>query len=61
MTATVVSNRYVADVPYTAQLITIYADGTRSVRNNYSGVYRGAQIDETRIVYDAAVPLTTTV
>ena len=57
MTATVVSNRYVADVPYTATLTTIYADGTRDTKNNYSGVYRGAQIDEVRVVYNAAVPL----
>ena len=54
------SKRYVADVPYTARLITIFADGKRSVRNNYAGVYRGAQISEVRIVYDMAVPLTTT-
>ncbi len=56
-TATIVSTRYVADVPYTATLITFYADGTRGTRNNYEGVYRGAQIDEVRVVLDEDVPL----
>ena len=56
-TATIVSRRYVADVPYTAKLTTIYADGTNSVRYNYRGIYRGANIAEVRAVFDEDVPL----
>ena len=56
-TATVVSTRYTADIPYTATLITVYADGTKGVRENYTGVYRGAHIDEVRVVLDEDIPL----
>ncbi len=57
-TVTVVTNRYVADVPYTATLITEYVDGTRTVQYDYSGVYRGAQISEVRVTIEADVSLT---
>ncbi len=56
-TVTVVSNRYVADVPYTATLVTEYADGTRTVRYDYKGVYHGANIAEVRAVVEKDVPL----
>ena len=56
-TATVVSNRYIADIPYTATLITTYADGSIGVRDDYSGVYRGVQVNEVRVVLDEDVPL----
>lgn len=58
-TATLVANRYVADIPYEAKLITIYADGTRGVRNQYKGVYRGASIAEVRAVIGEDVPIRT--
>lgn len=45
------------DVPYTATLITEYEDGSRGVRNNYRGVFRGVQVNEIRVVYEADVPL----
>ncbi len=56
-TVVVMSSRYVADVPYTATLVTEYADGTRTVRNNYKGVYRGVNIAEVRAVVEKDVPL----
>lgn len=56
-TATIVATRYTADIPYEATLTTIYADGTRGVRNNYRGVYRGATIAEVRAVIGEDIPL----
>ena len=56
-TATVVSNRYIADLPYTATLITHYKDGTFGTRSNFRGVYRGAHIDQIRVVIENDVPL----
>ena len=55
---TVVTNRYVADVPFTGTLVTEYADGTRTVQYDYEGVYRGAQISEVRVTIEADVPIT---
>ncbi|KAJ8042166.1 Natterin-3 [Holothuria leucospilota] len=56
--AVIVGNRYTMDIPYTATLITEYEDGSRGVRNNYRGVFRGVQVNEIRVVYEADVPLT---
>ncbi|KAJ8042094.1 Natterin-3 [Holothuria leucospilota] len=55
--AVVVGNRYTMDIPYTATLITEYEDGSRGVRNNFKGVFRGVQVNEIRVVYEADVPL----
>ena len=60
-TATLVATRYVADIPYEATLITIYADGTRGVRNRYKGVYRGATVAEVRAVIGEDIPIATSV
>ena len=59
VTASVVSSRYTADIPYTATLTTIYADGTKDVKYDYEGVYHGAQIDEVKVIYSEAVLLST--
>jgi len=55
--AVIVGNRYTTDIPYTATLITEYEDGSRGVRNNYKGVFRGVQVNEIRVIYEADVPL----
>lgn len=53
----VVGNRYTIDLPFTARLITVYEDDSRGVRENYRGVFRGVQVNEIRVVYEADTPL----
>ena len=52
-----ISNRYVADVSYTATLVTEYADGKSTVQHDYEGVYHGANIAEVHAVVEKDVPL----
>jgi adenosyl cobinamide kinase/adenosyl cobinamide phosphate guanylyltransferase len=56
-TVVIVGNRYTMDVPYSATLITEYVDGTRAVRNNYRGVYKGVQVNDVQVVYEEDIPL----
>ena len=42
----IVSNRYVMDVPYTANVTPEYADGTKGSSYTFSGVYEGVQVNE---------------
>ncbi|PIK55310.1 hypothetical protein BSL78_07782 [Apostichopus japonicus] len=55
--AIIVGNRYTADVPYEATLITVYDDGSRSTNSHFRGVYRGVQVNEIRVTYEADIPL----
>ena len=55
--ATVTSNRYVIDVPYTATVTPEYTDGTIGSSYTYNGVYRGVQINDIEVIYDEDVPI----
>jgi hypothetical protein len=52
-TAVVMCRRYQLDVPYTAELITTFSDGTQALNKNFSGVFRGDQINEILVSYEA--------
>ena len=54
----IVSNRYVMDVPYTANVTPEYADGTRGSPYTYSGVFEGVQVNKVHVTFGADVPLT---
>lgn len=58
-TASITSNRYIADVPYTAVVTPEYTDGTIGDSYVYRGVYNGVQINEITVIYDADVPIET--
>ena len=53
----IVSNRYVMDVPYTANVTPEYADGTKGSSYTFSGVYEGVQVNEICVIFGADVPL----
>ena len=54
---TIVSNRYVMDVPYTANVTPEYADGTTGSSYTFSGVYEGVQVNKIHVTFGADVPL----
>ena len=56
-TATVTSNRYVLDVPYTATVTPEFTDGTNGMPYTFTGVYKGVQLNDIRVVYEADVPI----
>lgn len=55
--AEIVGNRYTIDVPYTATLITNYADGTSGKRYDLEGVFHGVQVNDVRVIFHEDVPL----
>ena len=56
-TATVTSNRYVLDVPYTATVTPEFTDGTNGIPYTFTGVYKGVQLNDIRVMYEADVPI----
>ena len=53
----IVSNCYVMDVPYTANITPEYTDGTKGSSYTFSGVYEGVQVNEIHVMFGADVPL----
>ena len=56
VSATVVAHHMNIDVPYTADLVTIYTDGSRTTEKE-SGVFYGVECNQFRVVYDDFSPL----
>ena len=58
--AIVTSTHYVLDVPYTATVTPEFTDGTNGMPYTFTGVYRGVQLNDIQVVYEADVPLSGT-
>lgn len=55
--AEIVGNRYTMDVPYTATLITHYADDTDETKSDFHGVFRGVEVNDIKVIYHEDIPL----
>ena len=55
--AIITSNRYVMDVPYTAVVTPVYTDGSTGSSYTYKGVYKGVQVNDVDVIYEADMPL----